>query len=87
MKLTAQEVKMICEEYKLKEGDEMRYDDTYYNYLLALNKLEQVEFVIYCLYIYFSSERKVAKILGVSRTPVHKMLQQIKGKILNNLCF
>lgn len=85
MNITPQEVKKICDDYTIKEGDEYKYDDKHYNYLLALEKLDKSDFILFCLYAHFQSERKVAKILGLSRTPIHKTLVEIRGKILG-LC-
>jgi hypothetical protein len=79
--LTPKMIKQICEEYMLKEGDELIYDDEYYNLLKALAKLDRAEFIIFCLYAHYQSERKTAKILGLSRTPIHKALTQIREKI------
>lgn len=84
--LTHKEVKMICEDYTIKEGDNLIYDDEHYNYLLALSKLDKSDFILFCLYAHYQSERKVAKILGMSRTPIHSQLKKIREQILNNLC-
>ena len=46
--LTPKMIKQICEEYMLKEGDELIYDDEYYNLLKALAKLDRAEVIIFC---------------------------------------
>ena len=85
IQLTKEEMKMIVEDYTLCDGDEFKYDDEQLKMLQAINNLDRVDFIIWCLYTHFGSERKTAKVLGVSRTPVHNRIQKIREKIINNL--
>lgn len=84
--LTTKEIKLICEEYTLKEDDILTKTDEEYKLLYALTYLDRADFIIFALYAHFQSERKVAKILGVSRTPTRKALRQIKEKLKTILC-
>lgn len=81
--ITPSELKQICDEFTLKEGDELRYNDETYNLLLKLSKLDRADFIIFCLYAHYQSERKTASVLGLSRTPIHKTLVQIREKLLS----
>lgn len=83
--ITPLELKQICDEYTLKEGDELKYNDEYYTYLQALQKLDKADFIIWCLYTHFGSERKTAKALGVSRTPLHRLKLEIRDKIITHI--
>ena len=82
---TPTELKMICDEYTITEEDKWKYDDEYYNYLTAVNMLDKADFILFCLYAHFQSERKVAKIMGLSRTPIHSQLTRIRTQIKNIL--
>lgn len=65
--------------------DLMTDNEEFYNYKVAMDKLEQSDKIIFALYAELESERKVADLLGVSRSPIHKILQRIKGQILGDL--
>lgn len=48
----------------------------------AIQHLDKSDAIIFSLYAELESERKVADILGVSRSPIHKIIAKIKQQIL-----
>lgn len=83
--LTTSDVKAICEEYRLKGSDIMSMDDEQYRLMEALQKLDTADYVMFCLYTEMASERKLAKYLKMSRTPISNELRRIKEEIKRNL--
>lgn len=82
--LTGNELRAICKEYEydrqahfLDENDDVRA------HLIkkAMTTLDKADYVIFCLYMEYGSERKVANLLGCSRTPLHNCITKIKDKI------
>ena len=90
IKITAAELKKICDEYKYNPEEHLLIDEDEDErpYLIkkALSELEKSDYIIFCLYMEFKSERKVANILGCSRTPVHNSIKKIKEQIAKKLC-
>lgn len=86
-KLTAEEIREICAKYEYCPqedfwADEEGTDDRVLRMKKAMAKLDRSDYVMMCLLIELQSERKVADILNVSRTPVHKCLVEIKQKLM-----
>jgi hypothetical protein len=87
--ITPTELKAICKEYEYDKEQHMMLDEGEDErpHLIkkAMTKLDRADFIIFCLYMEYKSERKVASILGCSRTPLHNCLVKIKKKILSYL--
>lgn len=87
--ITVKELKAICKEYEYDEDAHMMLDEGEDErpYLIkrAMSKLDKSDYIIFCLYMEYKSERKVASVLGCSRTPIHnelvKIIEQIKTLI------
>ena len=77
--ITKNELKNILEQFK---PDMLRDNEETFNFKNALQTLEKSDQIIFSLYAELESERKVAELLGVSRSPVHKILAKIKKEIL-----
>ena len=87
--ISPEELRAICKEYEFDEDKDMfEEDERLYQAKKALSRLEKSEYIIYCLYLNFQSERKVASLLGVSRTPInreiHKITEKLKSFINDN---
>lgn len=80
--INATELRNIMSEYN---PDMLCDSEEVYNYKLALDKLDKSDKIIFTLYAELQSERRVAELLGVSRSPIHKIIQRIKGQILGDL--
>lgn len=74
-----QELRNILEQYK---PDMLRDNEDLYKYKDALSQLEKSDQIIFSLYAELESERKVAELLGVSRSPIHKIITNIRKQIL-----
>lgn len=87
--ITAKELKAICKEYEYSEEAHLLLDEGEDErpHLIkkAMSLLEKSEYIIFCLYMEYRSERKVASILNCSRTPIHNELDKIKKKIIKLL--
>lgn len=83
--ITAKELKAICKEYEYDEEAHLLLDEGEDErpFLIkkAMSKLEKSDFVIFCLYMEYKSERKVASVLNCSRTPIHNELVKITQRI------
>ena len=86
----------ISREELRKITDEYKYDPEAYFWDLdtdvrvwkvkkAMSMLDISDYIIFCLYLELRSERKLAALLGMSRTPIHKYLVKVKSQIINNL--
>lgn len=76
------ELKAICSEYAFDEDTAIFEEDTrVYAIKKALSTLDKADYILWCLYMELQSERKVAKQLGVSRTPINKAIKRIKQEI------
>ena len=82
IKITKNELKNIMEEY---EPDAMTDNEDIYKYKEAIKSLDKSDQIIFALYSELQSERKVAELLGVSRSPVHKIITSIREKILKHI--
>lgn len=74
-----QELRNILEQFK---PDMLRDNEDLYKYKDALSNLEKSDQIIFSLYAELESERKVAELLGVSRSPIHKIITNIRKQIL-----
>lgn len=86
-KLTAEEIREICSKYEYSPtedfwADSEDVDDRVLRIKKAMSYLDRSDYVMMCLAIELQSERKVADVLNVSRTPVHKCLLEIKEKLM-----
>lgn len=77
-----QEVKAICKEWEFDEENKEFYDPKEYKMRKALSLLEKSDYIIFCLYLEFASERKLAAILGCSRTPINRAIKRIRNEII-----
>lgn len=73
------ELRNILEQFK---PDMLRDDDEYFKYKEAMEHLDKSDKIIFSLYAELQSERKVAELLGVSRSPIHKIITKIRKEIL-----
>lgn len=81
LKLTPEEIRGIYKDYDF-DLTSMDYDDEQLKLLTNFQNLTQAERIIMALYAEFSSQRKTANLLNVSRTTVVKCLNNIRKKIL-----
>lgn len=84
IQISKEEIIKICKEYEYDEDAHMMVDEEDERPFLikkAMAKLDRADFIIFCLYMEYQSERKVAALLGCSRTPLHSTLVKIKNKI------
>ena len=83
--ISREELRAICKEYEYDEeahllmGDEE--DERPFLIKKAMSKLNKSDYIIFCLYMEYQSERRVASVLGCSRTPIHLLLVKIKKQI------
>ncbi len=78
--ITKQELKNIMEQF---EPNVLMDDDEFYEYKEAMSHLDKSDQIIFALYAELQSERKVAELLGVSRSPIHKIITKIRQQILD----
>ena len=87
--ITPKELRAICKEYEYDEDAHMMLDEGEDErpHLIkkAMTYLDKPDYIIFCLYMEYKSERKVASLLGCSRTPLHNCLDKIKTKIKSYL--
>lgn len=82
IQIDPKELKAICKEYEFDEETALfEEDERVYNIKKALTKIDRADFIIFSLYMEMQSERKVAKQLGVSRTPINRAIKRIKQQI------
>lgn len=84
-KLTAEEIREICSKYEYSPTEDFWAedgDDRALRMKKAMSYLDRSDYVMMCLLTELQSERKVADVLNVSRTPVHKCLLEIKQKLM-----
>ncbi len=89
IKITPNELKAICKEYEYDEEAHMMIeegeDERPHLIKKAMTYLDRADYIIFCLYMEYRSERKVASLLGCSRTPLHNLLDKIKKQIKERL--
>ena len=81
IKITAEELRSICKEYEYDDDVMNDEDERIHRLKKAMSLLDRSDYIIICLYAHFQSERKVAECLGCSRTPISRILKEIRGKI------
>ena len=90
IKITTNEVKNICSQFSIDDDSIMTDTDEMLQLKKAMSKLDRSDFIIMSLYAELASERNLATILGVSRTPINKELKRIrkilKGYLENDEC-
>ena len=88
--ITPKELRAICKEYEYDEEAHLMLDEGEDERPLlikkAMQKLDKSDYIIFCLYMEYKSERKVAQLLGCSRTPLHLLLTKVKKQIQDYLC-
>ena len=80
--LSHKEIKELIKEYTTITDDD---DDFMLSIKTTLQELDKADLIVFCLYTHLSSERKTAELLGVSRTPIHSLVMDVKNKINKNL--
>ena len=84
--ISREELRRITDEYRYDPEEEfwdLDSDDRVWKVKKAMSKLDISDYIIYCLYLELQSERKLAALLGMSRTPIHKYLVKVKTQIIN----
>lgn len=77
VQIDPKELRTICKEYEFDPETAIFEDERIYQIKEALSKIDRADYIIFCLYMEMQSERKVAKQLGVSRTPVNRAIKRI----------
>lgn len=72
------ELRNIMSEYI---PDQLNDSEELYNIKQAITALPKSDQIIFILYTELESEKKVSDLLGVSRSPIHKLLSSIKKEI------
>lgn len=80
-----EELRRLLREYSDKEEDIMEDDDETLQVFDAVNKIPESDRIILYLYAELGSLRAVGRTLGVSYSTARKAVQEIKGKIFDNL--
>lgn len=78
IEVTKEEIRNIMEQF---EPDVLMDTEEAYAYKKAIKTLDKSDQIIFALYAELESERKVAELLGVSRSPIHKILSKIREQI------
>ena len=82
---TPEELRKLLREYEDKEEDMMEDTDELIALYGAINQLNEADRIILYLYAELGSLRAVGRTLGVSYSTARKAVQEIKGKIFDNL--
>ena len=80
--ITQKEVKNICEQFSISDDYIVKDTDECLKMKKAMARLDRSDFVIMSLYAELQSERALASILGVSRTPINHELKRIRKQII-----
>lgn len=80
-----EELRKLLREYEDKEEDIMEDTDELLEVYDAVNQLNEADRIILYLYAELGSLRAVGRTLGVSYSTARKAVQEIKGKIFDNL--
>lgn len=76
-------VNELIEEYlAITEED----DDEQVRLKTIIQSLDRVDIIVLLLYTHYGSERKTAKALNVSRSPINRRLKKIRKEIKDKLC-
>lgn len=76
-------IKDLIEEYLTPTEED---EDEQVRLKTIISNLDRAEMIILLLYAHYGSERKVAKYLNVSRSPVRTILNKTRNKIKDLLC-
>ena len=79
------ELRKLLREYEDKEENIMEDTDELLEIYDAVNALNEADRIILYLYAELGSLRAVGRTLGVSYSTARKAVQEIKGKIFDNL--
>lgn len=88
---TKKEVKIVIKPQELRNimsqfnPDLLTDNEQLYNWKKAIQSLQKSDQIIFALYAELESERKVADLLGVSRSPIHKTIVNIRKQITDYL--
>ena len=82
---TPEELRKLLRQYEDKEEDIMSDTDELLEVYDAVNQLNEADRIILYLYSELGSLRAVGRTLGVSYSTARKAVQEIKGKIFDNL--
>lgn len=82
---TPEELRKLLRQYEDKEEDIMEDTDELLEVYDAVNQLNEADRIILYLYSELGSLRAVGRTLGVSYSTARKAVQEIKGKIFDNL--
>lgn len=80
-----EELRKLLREYEDKEENIMEDTDELLEVYDAVNGLNEADRIILYLYAELGSLRAVGRTLGVSYSTARKAVQEIKGKIYDNL--
>ena len=80
-----EELRKLLREYEDKEENIMEDTDELLGVYDAVNQLNEADRIILYLYAELGSLRAVGRTLGVSYSTARKAVQEIKGKIYDNL--
>lgn len=80
-----EELRKLLREYEDKEENIMEDDDETLQVFDAVNKIPESDRIILYLYAELGSLRAVGRTLGVSYSTARKAVQEIKGKIFEQL--
>ena len=80
-----EELRKLLREYEDKEENIMEDTDELLEVYNAVNALNEADRIILYLYAELGSLRAVGRTLGVSYSTARKAVQEIKGKIYDNL--
>ena len=80
-----EELRKLLREYEDKEENIMEDTDELLEIYDAVNALNEADRIILYLYAELGSLRAVGRTLGVSYSTARKAVQEIKGKIYDNL--
>lgn len=80
-----EELRKLLREYEDKEENIMEDTDELLEVYDAVNALNEADRIILYLYAELGSLRAVGRTLGVSYSTARKAVQEIKGKIYDNL--
>lgn len=80
-----EELRKLLREYEDKEENIMEDTDELLEVYDAVNQLNEADRIILYLYAELGSLRAVGRTLGVSYSTARKAVQEIKGKIYDNL--
>lgn len=81
LKITSQEIRNICSQYKFTEDSKLIDDDRSYSIKKAMDKLEKSDFIIYCLFMELGTKTEVAEVLGISRISATRIIKGIEEHI------